>query len=277
MDLLQYVIIFVLIALAFPAGIIIFKINFLLVITRGKLWSSGNAQKRFIPTGTGLSLFYDIVIVLFTIDFSIVTDPVFQTYVRLIPIVIFPLFSGIFGVGIKHANNQLSKTDGILMALIRRTCRKGDSPEDNQIRDQTLRNVNSSLEPPWMEESRRDAFKLLITAFDSTLMVFIISLSTRRLRFCRFIDLDAEQQIEYIETWRNKPRLSYAFQPLLKLVIDCYNLEQVGYMEIWRNKPRLSYPFQQLLQLLMDCYNLILQINSNIRYGSNFLGRSYLN
>ena len=97
MQFLDFLVILSITAVAgYLAGFMTVKINNLLVIVLGKLWSSGHAKKRYIPIGITVVSCY-IVIILLVIDNTASTDPAFQT---LEIVILTAIFSGLYAFGI---------------------------------------------------------------------------------------------------------------------------------------------------------------------------------
>jgi hypothetical protein len=212
MEFLDFLAILLITAIGYPAGFMTVKINNLLVIAFGKLWSSGHAQKRYIPIGVIIAACYTLV-AFRIVDFTAFTDPPFQ---MLGPLILTTIFSGLYAVGIYHADKRFGKIGDIMEAIIKLTYASGNSPDEKEIRNDTIKNANCTLEA--MPESNKEALELLFFVFDSGFMVFFISLSSGRLRARRFIRLCSEQQMEYLEKWAKNTQLYYAIQALKSLI-----------------------------------------------------------
>lgn len=213
MQFLDFLVILSITAVAgYLAGFMTVKINNLLVIVLGKLWSSGHAKKRYIPIGITVVSCY-IVIILLVIDNTASTDPAFQT---LEIVILTAIFSGLYAVGIYHADKRFKDAVIVMNHMIRVTYAKGDSPEEKKILDDTKKNAKAILDS--MPKSNSHALSLLFFVFDSAMMVFFISLSSGRFRVDRFINLDPKEQEKYFETWSNNPYLYYAVQALKTMI-----------------------------------------------------------
>lgn len=206
MDFVNFLLVLAITAFTgYSAGFMTVKINNLLVITLGKLWSSGHAKKRYIPVGFALTFYY-IVVILAMFNFVTAVEPV----------IFVAVFSCLYSAGIYHADKRFSESILIMNQIIKITYATGDSSEEVKIRECTQKNALSILSS--MPESNRHALELLFFTFDSAFMVFFISMITGRLRSGRFIDLEYPEQEEYFQTWADNSYLFYAVSALKSFI-----------------------------------------------------------
>jgi hypothetical protein len=220
--------------IGYLAGFMTVKINHLLVIVSGKLWTSGHAKKRFIVTGIIVTACY-ITIIVMIFDFATINDPTLQTIVLAIITIVF---AGLYAVGIFHSDMRFKDTETIMNNIIEVTYADGNSPLEIQIRKDTQNNAKSILNA--MPISNNHALRLLLFVFDSAMMVFLVSLSSGRFRVRRFVNLGSTERKEYFETWATNEYLYYAVQALKSLVGFSYYTSPGTWTEIGYNGKLLS-------------------------------------
>jgi len=190
-DLILYLVSSLLIG--YVAGFFTVKINHGLVILLGKLWSSGNAQRRYILVGV-------IAIIVFGIILFYQTNFVFAVIFTFV-------FAVLFLVGIKHAMYRFHQYEPILKASIQSLFPKEDSDNDDNhddLLDDTLRISLNMLES--MRKSQLESLKILFVFFDSIFggfLIFLISGKIQKFKFRRFISLSKENQVEYMTICAN--------------------------------------------------------------------------
>jgi hypothetical protein len=219
--------------IGYLAGFMTVKINYLLVIVSGKLWTSGHAKKRFIVTGITVTACY-ITIIMMIFDFTTINDQTLQ----MIPAIITIVFAGLYAVGIFHSDMRFKDTDTVMNNIIMVTYATGNSPLEIQIRKDTQNNAKSILDG--MPISNNHALRLLLFVFDSAMMVFLVSLSKGRFRVRRFVNLGSTERKEYFETWATNEYLYYAVQALKSLVGFSYYTSPGTWTEIGYNGKLLS-------------------------------------
>ncbi len=173
------------------SGFFTVKINHGLVILFGRLWSSGNAQRR-----------YTLVGVIAIIVFGIISF----NQIDLIFAVIFTfVFAVLFLVGIIHAMYRFDQYEPILKALIQSLFPKEDSDSDdhyNDLLDDTLKISLGMLGT--MRKSQLESLKILFVFFDSIFGGFVIFLFSRKIqefKFRRFIHLSQEDKVAYMRVF----------------------------------------------------------------------------
>ncbi len=123
-------------------------------------------------------------------------------------------------VGIYHADRRFSQAGPIMEKIVEVTYATGHSLEEEKIRIDTIKNINTTMQA--MPESYSVALNLLFFFFDSRLMVFVIGLLNRKLWLNRFINLDKDIQKDYFAFWDKNRYLHYAIQALKSLVAFGY-------------------------------------------------------
>jgi len=188
-DLILYLVSSLLIG--YVAGFLTVKINHALVIIFGRLWSSGNAQRRYILVGV-------IVIIVFGIILFYQTNFIFA--------VIFTFsFAVLFLVGIIHAMYRFNQYEPILKASIQSLFPKEDSDNDDNydnLLDDTLKISLNMLGS--MRKSQLESLKILFLFFDSIFggfVIFLLSGKIQEFKFRRFIYLSKEDQVAYIRVF----------------------------------------------------------------------------
>jgi len=174
--------------IGYGIGFLTVKINHLLVIFLGKLWSSGNAQRRYILVGGIVAVMYGMIIFYHTNNFASA-------------LVFAIVFSVLFVSGVKHAMHRFNQYIDVLNALIQSLFPKED-PNDDQheaLLADTSRISQEMLES--MRKSQLESLKILFFFFDSIFAVFFISLTKYKFRFSRFINLSKEDQVDYMHIW----------------------------------------------------------------------------
>jgi hypothetical protein len=196
----------------FGAGFLSVKINNLLVIRFGKLWSSGHAEKRYVVSGAIVTAVYFLIIFLF-VDFSTFISDDLQIFGLVVLAAIFIEF---YVIGIYFADRRFSEAEIIMKKIAEATYATGYSLDEERIRVDTIKNVNTTLQA--MPESYKVALDLLFFIFDSAFMVFFIGLVHKKLWRRRFINLKLTQQKEYFDFWEKDRYLHYAVQALKSLI-----------------------------------------------------------
>jgi len=169
----------------YVVGFLTVKFNHLLVIILGKLWSSGNAQRRYFLVGILASL-------VFASGLFLIVSNELETILSMTFV-----FAAMFALGIKHAMKRFGEYLQILDAIIR-SLFHGEETSEDLIKD-TLRISQRILKA--MPKSQLESLKILFFEFDTAFMVFGVSLLKRKFRFSRFINLSKQDQIEYMHTW----------------------------------------------------------------------------
>jgi len=207
--------------IGYIAGFLTVKINHLLVIFLGKLWSSGNAQRRYILVGGIATVIFGAAAYYQINDFKL-------------PLIFAAVFAVLFLVGIKHAMYRFSQYIEILDALIQSLFPKED-PNDDQhdaLLADTSKISQQMLES--MRKSQLESLKILFFFFDTIFAVFFISLTKRKLRFSRFINLSKKDQVDYIHIWAATEGLNLGPVALKALIGYSYytsplSWEKIGY------------------------------------------------
>jgi len=205
--------------IGYGTGFFTVKINHLLVIFLGKLWSSGNAQKRYILVGGLATVVFGIAVFLQTNDFTL----------ALISVSVFAV---LFLVGIKHAMHRFNQYIEILNALIQSLFPKED-PNDDQhdaLLADTSKISQQMLES--MRKSQLESLKILFFFFDTVFAVFLISLTKRKFRLRRFINLSKEDQVDYMRIWADAERLNLAPVALKALIGYSYYTSHLSWDKI---------------------------------------------
>jgi len=217
LDFVEFVIVLFLTQLAaFTAGFMSVKINNLLVILFGKLWSSGHAERRYVISGSILTAIYFLV-VFFFVDLTALIGVDLEIFGLVVLTVIFVEF---YLVGIHLADKHFSEAEIIMEKVVEVTYATGYSLGEEKIRVDTIKNVNTTLQA--MPESYKVALDLLFFVFDSAFMVFFIGLVHKKFWPHRYINLKLTQQKEYFDFWEKDRYLHYAVQALKSLVAFGY-------------------------------------------------------
>ncbi len=177
----------------YVAGFLTVKINHGLVILLGKLWSTGNAQRRYILVGGIVTVIYGVTIF-------------YQTNNSVLALIFTSVFAVLFLVGIKHAMHRFHQYEPILKASIQSLFPKEDPDDDNHddLLDDTLKISLEMLES--MRKSQLESLKILFVFFDSIFggfLIFLISRKIQKFKFRRFISLSKENQVEYMTICAN--------------------------------------------------------------------------
>ena len=202
-DLVIYLILSLL--AGYGIGFFTVKINHLLVIFLGKLWSSGNAQKRYILAGGLATIVFGTAVFLKTNDFTLA-------------ILSAAVFTVLFLVGIKHAMHRFNQYLEILNALIQSLFPKEDQNDDQHdaLLADTSKISQQMLES--MRKSSLESLKILFFFFDSVFAVFLISLTKGKFQFSRFIHLSDKDQVDYMRIWTDSEVLNLAPVALKALI-----------------------------------------------------------
>jgi len=183
------------------------KMNHLLVIALGKIWTSGHGQQRYIVVGASMSIVYLAILFGFFEGFE------FHFYVLLLL-----TFVGLYVAGLKHAEKRSSQ---VIFEIIPRMIEltylfdKNDPEQLKAIQDAKKFSEEVIFSMP---KSTGEALQLLFFFFDSAMAVFFVSMINGRFRVSRFINLSEEDQIHYVESWANNPYLFVAMQAIKGLM-----------------------------------------------------------
>ncbi len=175
--------------IGYGIGFFTVKINHGLVILFGRLWSSGNAQRRYVLVG-----------VITIIVFGIISFNQIENFI--ITLIFTSVFAVLFIVGIKHAMYRFDQYVPILKAAIQSLFPKEDSDNDddyNDLLDDTLKISVAMLKT--MRKSQLESLKILFVFFDSIFGGFVIFLFSRKIqefKFRRFIHLSQEDKVAYM-------------------------------------------------------------------------------
>ncbi len=207
--------------IGYGVGFLTVKINHLLVIFLGKLWSSGNAQRRYILVGGIVTAIYGVTIFYQTNDF-------------VLALIFAAIFAVLFISGIKHAMHRFNQYIEVLNALIQSLFPKED-PNDDQ--HEALLADTSKISQQMLESMRKsqlESLKILFFFFDTIFAVFFISLRKGKLRFSRFINLSKKDQVDYMHIWAATEGLNLAPIALKALIGYSYytsplSWDKIGY------------------------------------------------
>jgi len=200
------IVIFATFIAGYLAGFMTVKINHILVIALGKIWTSGNGQHRYIPIGAAISAVYLGVLICVVKDFE------FYFYLLL-----FLSFVGLYFAGVKHATKRFGDSIEIMEKIIELTylLDENDEKQKQAVRDaQAFSKEILGAMPPSISE----ALLLLFFFFDSAFAVFFVSLVNGRFTSTRFIELSKNEQLDYIEAWASNPFLFVAIQAIKGLI-----------------------------------------------------------
>jgi hypothetical protein len=205
--------------IGYGAGFFTVKINHLMVIILGRLWSSGNAQRRYILIGGLGTLIFGLAVLLQTNDFTLA-------------LISASAFAVLFLVGIKHAMHRFNQYIEILNALVQSLFPKED-PNDDQheaLLADTSKISQQMLEA--MRKSQLESLKILFFFFDTIFAVFLFSLIKRKFRFSRFIHLSKEDQVDYMHIWAETELLNLAPVALKALIGYSYYTSHLSWDKI---------------------------------------------
>jgi hypothetical protein len=207
------------ILIGYGTGFFTVKINHLLVIFLGKLWTSGNAQKRYILVGGLATAVFGAILFVQTNDLTLA-------------LISASVFTVLFLVGVKHAMRRFNQYIEILNALIQSLFPK-EEPNDDQhdmLLADTSKISQQMLES--MQKSQLESLKILFFFFDTVFAVFLISLTKRKIRFSRFIHLSKKEQVEYMRIWAESEGLNLAPVALKALIGYSYYTSHLSWDKI---------------------------------------------
>lgn len=187
--------------LGFLVGFLSVKVNHVLIILLGRLFSSGTASQRYIATGLLASLVVFVAAKSWYPDLDL-----------LGAILSSVAFLGFFGIGVWDAQRRFSTLEyrKILEAVL-------DTffPDQDELPG-ALKLSSSATSQRLLDsapESMRAAVRLFLVVFDSRTMVFLVSFRHGKLTWKRFIDLPSKPptngRARYLQDWRDDPLLSY--------------------------------------------------------------------
>lgn len=214
---------------AYLAGFMTVKMNHLLVIVLGKIWTSGHGQQRYVVVGASMSTVYLAILI------GLFEDFIFHFYVLL-----FLTFVGLYVAGLKHAEKRSSQ---VIFDIIPKMIElvylfdKNDELQQKAIHDAKVFSKKVIFSMP---KSTGEALQLLFFFFDSRMAVFFVSIINGRFRVSRFINLSEEDQIHYVESWANNPYLFVAMQAIKGLMGFSYYTSEHSWESIKYNGKLLS-------------------------------------
>ena len=138
------------------------KMNHLLVIVLGKIWTSGHGQQRYVVVGASMSTVYLAILIGPFEDFQ------FHFYVLL-----FLTFVGLYVAGLKHAEKRSSQ---VIFDIIPKMIElvylfdKNDELQQKAIHDAKVFSKKVIFSMP---KSTGEALQLLFFFFDSRMAVFL--------------------------------------------------------------------------------------------------------
>lgn len=238
------------------------RINHLLVIITGKVWTSGRARKRYNLIIAYASIIYLIAVSAF----------LFAGEHLAIKIISVSIFLAAFILGIKHAESRYNQALPIMDKIIgtmflsppyrhRVTYPESLTPREEEDDDDTqpklFESVSNNFDLKGMDKKEEDvsikdatriarnilnimpksnveALKVLFMFFDSKTGVFLISLSAGKWRLKRFSNLSMQDRHDYLSIWANNQFLFYAIQGMKSLVNfsyynSAYSWNAIGY------------------------------------------------
>lgn len=201
-------------------GFLTVKINYVLIILVGKLFSSGSARGRYALTG-----FLGAVLV-----FVFATSQ-FPALGSAIHAATSLVFAGTFAVGTWHAMRRFGTAEhtGILEAVLDTIFPEGGEIPEGAKNVSSVQTAGKLLQS--LPESNQAAIKLVSVIFDSATMRFVLGLMHGTLRIKRFVDLDAKERAAYLQEWVNDPRLFYAVQAFRVLSNFSYYIKEA----VWKS------------------------------------------
>ena len=215
-------------------GFMTVKVNNLLIILSGKLWSSGHAKKRYILTTAVIGFSFGMILLLYYgINFQSEPSSIYEI------IVCITAFTSLHILGIYYADNGFKKAliiiEKIAYAVYVDNNEKDNDgenkDEENKIISKTIENIKDILNA--MPISNKHAVHLLFFVFNSAFMVFLISLIGGNVRTKQFIDLGSSHRKKYIMIWINNKYLSLAVQAMKVFL----NFSYYTIPETWNDIP----------------------------------------
>ena len=201
-------------------GFFTVKVNYVLIILLGYLFSSGTAWARYVAAGFLLS----------GIAFLLLGGQ--YTGFVLARLLLTAGFFGAFLLGVGIALASLGQGREAIAAVLD-TIFSGKTthlPRASKISSV----VTSHRLLQSMPGSARKAIELFSALFNSATFVFLVSFGHGKLRGKRFVNLTAAERKEYLDDWRRAPGLSYGAHIFRILAVYSYYVKrkvssQVGY------------------------------------------------
>ena len=202
----------------FLSGFLTVKINHILIIVTGKLQTSGNVQGRYIVVGIASSILFFILYYFLTLNPDLIYGIIFSA-----------IYAALYAIGVVIAQNRFKQSDKVLKMII--SAMYTDSPNGNQITSDAFRISKQMLDS--IPIANKEAILLLVFVFDSRFAVFFISLFLgRRFMIKRFINMNSDEQDQYLETWSTAVGLSLAVQALKSIVGFAYYTSNLSWSQI---------------------------------------------
>lgn len=177
-------------------GFISVKINLVLIVLEGRLFSSGRATGRyFVIAFFGFLAAFAGLGVSSSLDFAtiVVSSVLFSLYLLL-------------GEFIGHRTTRLKDFRQIISAVLDTSFPEGYHGFPGAVAISSV--STSEMLVHRMPDSLSVGLQLFIAVFDSRTMVFLGSLRRGKLRWKRFVNLSKMDRTEYLNYWRYTSQLS---------------------------------------------------------------------
>ena len=221
-------------------GFFTVKVNFVLIILLGYLFSSGTAWGRYAVAG---------------FLFSVVAFLLLGGQYPGLGLARFLLTAGFFGaflLGVGIALASLAQGRETLTPVLNTIFPGGTDRLPRASEISSVLTAHSFLRS--MPVSARKAIELFSALFNSATFVFLVSLRHGKLQGKRFTNLTASDQREYLDDWRRAPGLSYGAHIFRILANYSYYVKSM----VWR--PPSGHPGN----------------DARVPYDGELLRRSYL-
>lgn len=184
--------------IGFIAGFLTVKVNYILIVLLGRLFSSGTEWWRYLATGLLASL---AVFVIATLQY-----PDLGLFLRAASSLVF---LGVFGLGAWLAQRRFGTPEyqRIIVAVLDTIFPDNQDDLPGAVKISSVVTAQKLLQS--MPDSTRAAIRLFSVIFDSRTIVFFVNFKRGDLTWKRFVELDTREKRSYLDDWRADPLLSF--------------------------------------------------------------------
>lgn len=191
-------------------GFIAVKINLVLIVLGGRLFSSGRATGRYFVIA-----FFGFLAAFAALNLSSALD----LATIMVSSVLFSLWL-LLGEFVGHRRTRLKDFRHIMSAILDTSFPEGYHQFPGAVSISSVSTSETLVHR--MPYSLGIGLQLFIAIFDSRTMVFLGSLRRGKLRWKRFVNLSPKDRKEYLNYWRYSPQLSIGAQIIRILTSYAY-------------------------------------------------------
>jgi hypothetical protein len=185
-----------LVIIGLVAGFLSVKINLVLIILLGRLFSSGTANRRYFVVA-----FFGFLSSFAWLGYYAALD----TTSSLLSSLLFSIFL-LLGALIGQRTTRLGEFRNIMTAVLDTSFPSGYHNFPGAVTISSVATSETLVHR--MPYSLSTGLQLLLATFDSRTMVLLLSLRNGKLRWKRFVELSSKDRTEYLNSWRHDRQFS---------------------------------------------------------------------